>query len=190
MAKRLTNPFTDFDGQLGGVVFYHYRGKPCMRRAPVRTKQSTPAEIKNQFRFKLASKYARAALADPASATRYVKAAQKTGRSAQNLAVSDYMLSPKLAEIDLSGYAGRTGERIKIVAVERDVGAAEVTVVIGDRTKAVLEQGAAVVDPDAVTWWYAAKLNLPPDQPLWITITAVDQARNATSRQLHHTTGG
>jgi hypothetical protein len=189
MPKRRNNPLADFDGQLGRLVFYHFKGKPCVRRAPVREKEFTPPEVKNQSRFRLASQFATAVLTDPVQRARYEQAAQETAGSAQNLAVSDFMLAPTLAEIDLSRYTGRAGEFIKIVAQEGKLGAAEVKVVIADRAKAVVEEGLAAMENDGVSWWYPAKLDLPPDQPLWITVTAADQPGNRTTRSLRHTTG-
>jgi hypothetical protein len=119
---------------------------------------------------------------------RYQKAAMETDLSAQNLAVSDFMKSPVLVEIDLSAYTGQAGELIKVVAEEGRVGAAEVSIVIADAAKTVLEQGKAAAQADGVSWWYAARIDVPPDQPLWITVSATDQPGNQTVRTLRHTT--
>lgn len=189
MPIRRPHPLADFDGQLGDLVFYHCKGKPCVRRAPVREKPFTSAEVQSQARFRLASKFAQAVLKDPVQRARYQQAARETGRSAQNLAVSDFLLAPSLAEIDLSGYTGRAGEFIKVVAKEGGIGAAEVKVIIADAAKAVLEEGSAGMENDGLSWAYPAKLDLPPDQPVWITVTAADQPGNRTTRTLRHTTG-
>jgi hypothetical protein len=170
-------------------VFHHLKGKPCVRRAFVREAEFTPAEVENQSRFKLASKFANALLKNPVQQACYEQAAQDTGLSAQNVAVSDFMLAPTLAEIDVSGYTGRASEFIKVMADDGEIGAAEEKVAIADRAKAVVEEGPATVENDGVSWWYSAKLDLPPDQPIWITVTVADQPGNRIIRNLRHTTG-
>ena len=48
------------------------------------------------------------------------------------------MLAPTLVEIGLSGYTGRAGDVIKVVAEEGEIGAAEVQVVIADQAKSIV----------------------------------------------------
>ena len=189
MAKQRIHPLANFDGCIGDLVFYQFKGKACVRKAPVRQKEFTPAEKANQFKFARASKFAEAVLKDPVQRARYERAAQETVRSAYNVAVSDFMRAPTVAEIDLSRYTGKAGEFIKVVAEEGKIGAATVKVVIADGANAVIEQGAAVVEIDGMSWWYPAQMDLAPNQALWITVTAADQAGNRTIRKLRHTTG-
>jgi hypothetical protein len=143
----------------------------------------------NQDRFRAASKFAHSTLTDPKQKARYSAAAAKTGSSAYNVAVSDFMHAPVITEVDLSGFTGRAGQFIRIRAEEKMIGAAAVQVVIADGTQAVLEQGAASLEKDGVTWWYTAQQEIPPDRSLWITITAVDQPGHRTSKTLRHVTG-
>lgn len=190
MAKRRMNPLSgEFQGTIGDLVFYRRLGKPCVRRAPIRKKKFTAPERKNQSRFGMASRFANAVLKDPAQKARYQKAAEGSDRSAQNLAVSDFMHAPTLAEIDLSSYTGRAGERIRVRAEEGVLGAAAVDVSIADQAKALLEKGAAAVEKDGRWWSYTAQKELAPDEPVWITITASDQPGNRTTRTLRHSTG-
>ena len=74
--------------------------------------------------------------------------AEQTHCSAQNVAVSDFMRAPTLAEIDLSRYTGRAGQCIRVVAEEGKLGAAKVRVSIADRMKMVVEEGPATMDTD------------------------------------------
>lgn len=189
MSKSRHHPLAGFDAHLGNLVFYHFKGKSCVRRAPVRGKPFTDAEQSNQSRFMLASKFAKSVLHDPQARARYDRAALETGHSAQNLAVSDFMRSPALAEIDLSQYRGHTGEFIKVTALEGHVGAAEVKVTIKNDADQKLEEGLAAVETDGVSWWYSGKLDLPPNHTLWITVTARDQPGNSVSKTLRHTAG-
>ena len=179
----------DIQGVIGDLVFYQRKGKPCVRRRPVREKPFTRPEKKNQSRFGLAGRYGKAVLTDPVQKARYEKAAKGTQGSAQNLAVSDFMHFPKLTEIDLSGYTGRAGEVIRVRAEEGVLGAAGVKVVIADGAKAVLEQGDALVEADGLWWSYTAQKEVPPDQAVWVTVTANDQPGNRTTKTVRHSTG-
>src|SRR5215470_2068683 len=132
MAKPVSNPFAGVVGRIGRLVFYYRNGKPCVRQAPTRTSEPTPAEQHNHSRFRLASIFASAVLKDPVQSARYTKAAKQTDGSAQNLAVSDFLLSPTVKEIDLSRYSGRAGEFIKITVEEGKIGATGVEVLIAD----------------------------------------------------------
>jgi hypothetical protein len=190
MAKRRINPsIGDVTGTIGNLVHYERNGQLLTRRTPVRQKPFKPAELANQNRLRLAAQFAAAVLSDAGQRARYQRAASGTDASAQNIAVSDFFHSPVVTEADLSTYTGRAGEFIRIRVEEGRIGAAEVTLAIADRAKTVLESGSAFVTDDAVTWWYAAQKDLPPDQPLWITITAVDQPLNRTTKVVRHFTG-
>jgi hypothetical protein len=190
MAKRIDNPaIENLHGKMGDLVFYLRKGVPCVRKAPVRTKKFTGPEKKNQSRFAQASKFASSVLSDPTQRARYEQAAQGTPATAQNLAVSDFTHSPTLSEIDLSGYTGAPGEAIRIKAEEGRLGAVAVKVVIGDSGKATLEQGAAVMEKDGFWWTYTSQKNLVPNEAVWITVTASDQAANKTSKSWRHSTG-
>jgi hypothetical protein len=105
------------------------------------------------------------------------------------MAVSDFYHAPDLSEVDLSAYTGRAREFIRIRAEEGRIGAAEVHVLIADQDETTLEEGAASVATDGVTWWYAAQKDLDPDQLLWVTVTAVDQPGNRTTKTVRHLSG-
>jgi hypothetical protein len=188
MAKSVPNASAGkLKGRIGDLVYYELNGKPVVRSVPHREVPPTPAEQDNQDRFRAASKFAHSTLTDPKQKARYSAAAAKTGATAYNVAVSDFMHAPVITEVDLSGFTGGAGQFIRIRAEEKMIGAAAVEVVIADRTQAVLEQGAASLDNDGVTWWYTVEI--PPDRSLWITITAVDQPGHRTSKTLRHVTG-
>jgi hypothetical protein len=191
MAKRRVNPSVgDITGKVGDLVHYTRKGKPCVRRAPVRKKSFRAGELKNQNRFFHAQEFAAGVLTDDVQRLRYEKAAAGTAASAQNVAVSDFFHAPVITDVDLTRYTGRAGEFIRIGAEEGRIGAAEVQVTIADRAKTVIEKGEATKSNDDVTWWYVSQKDLPPDQLLWITVTAVDQPRNRATKILRHLTGG
>jgi hypothetical protein len=158
MAKSVPNPSTgNLKGRIGKLVYYELHGKPCVRSVPDRKEPPTSAEKNNQNRFRAASKFAHFTLSDPKQKARYLEAGAKTGSSAYNVAVSDFMHAPVITEVDLTGYTGRAGQSIRILAEERMIGAMAVNVVIADQSKVLLEQGAAKVEDNGLTWSYAAQ---------------------------------
>src|SRR5579871_6167053 len=176
MAKSISNATAGkLKGKIGDLVFYELNGKPCVRSVPRREDPPTSREKGNQSRFGAASKFGHATLRDPTQKARYSAAAAKTGSTAYNVAVSDFMHPPVITELDLTGYTGRAGQLIRIRVEEKKIGAVAVNVVIADHTQSVLEEGAARVEEDGVTWWYAAQQDIAPDQSLLITVTAKDQ---------------
>ena len=190
MAKVTNNPTAgDLEGAVGDLVFYIRKGTHCARRRPVRRKKFTSAEKKNQSRFGQASAFAKAVLSDAAQKARYEQAAKATKGSAQNLAVSDFMHAPNLAEIDLSDYTGQAGERIRVRVEEGVLGAVAVKVAIADSGRSTLEQGAATLEDSGPWWCYKTQKQVSEDQPLWITITATDQPGNKNTRTLRHSSG-
>ena len=190
MAKSVPNASAGkLKGRIGDLVYYELNGKPCVRGVPHREVPPTPAEKNNRDRFRAASKFAPSTLTDPTQKARYSAAAAKTGSTAYNVAVSDFMHAPVITEVDLTGFTGGAGQFIRIRVEEKKIGAATVKVVIADRSQTVLEQGAASLENDGVTWSYTAQEEIPQDRSLWITITAVDQPGHRTSKTLRHVTG-
>ena len=190
MAKRRVNPsIGGITGKIGDLVHYERNGKALVRRTPVREKPFREAELHNQSRFKLAQSFAKAVLKDPRQCARYKQAAKGLDASAQNIAVSDFYHAPVVVEVDLSRYTGRAGEFIRLQVEEGRIGAAEVRVAIRDRAEVLLEEGEAWVELDQVTWWYVAQKDLGPDQLLWITVTAIDQPQNRTTKTVRYLSG-
>ncbi len=89
--KSILNQLT---GQLGDqVVLRDLNGQKIASIKKSHNKKKfpgTPAQKKNRRKLTLASKYAQLALTNPANRERY-EAAKTVGRTAYNMAVSDYM---------------------------------------------------------------------------------------------------
>ncbi len=65
--------------------------------------------------------------------------------------------------IDLSGWTGQSGERIRIRALD-DVMVRCVTVIIADAEDMMIEHGAAVQEEDA-SWWVYTTTEAAPGSP-------------------------
>jgi|SRR5579862_9859202 len=190
MAKSVPNASTgNLKGRIGDLVYYKFHGEPCVRGVPHREDPPTPPEEKNRSRFRAASKFGQSTLTDPEQKARYAAAAARTGSTAYNVAVSDFMHCPVITEVDLTAYTGRAGQIIRMRVEEKKIGAVAVGIRIEDDTRTVvLEEGMATVADDGFTWSYTALKDSPPDRYLWITITAQDQPRNRTAKTVRHMT--
>src|SRR5262245_9417975 len=108
MAKYLPNASASkLKGRIGDLVHYEFNGKPIVRSVPRREIPPTPAEKNNQNRFRAASKFAHSTLTDPTQKARYSASATRTGSTAYNVAVSDFMHPPVITAVDLTDYSGR-----------------------------------------------------------------------------------
>jgi hypothetical protein len=93
MAKvRLDPLFAGISGTLGDLVFKRTKnGETIVARRPEKSNaKPSPAQQAQRERFKLASAYAKAALADPDLRAIYEKRAAQEGQSAFVLARTDY----------------------------------------------------------------------------------------------------
>jgi hypothetical protein len=74
------------------------------------------SQIAQKEKFRLATVYGKAVIADPAQKAVYEAASTKSGKPAFAVAVGDFLNAPAVDEIDLSGYTGQIGETIRIRA--------------------------------------------------------------------------
>jgi hypothetical protein len=101
MAKVKLNPmFKEVRGKLGDKVFRRMaNGEIVMSQAPEKSNiEPTEAQLAHRERFKQASAYAKAALAEPKVRAHYEKLAAQTGKRPRALAISDYLKGKNLLE--------------------------------------------------------------------------------------------
>src|SRR5579862_3551069 len=112
--------FPEISGRIGDlIVARHKPGLEIIRHRPTRTAPPTVPELGNQARFKLAVTYAKALWKEqPELKAKYIAAAQLKHRLGFNLAKGDFLNPPRVEEIDLDGYSGKTGEVIRVSAVD------------------------------------------------------------------------
>ena len=134
-------------GKLGGLVIRQMRdGSIRLSAQPdFSNRQFSSAQKEHQKRFKKAAAYARqAAQVEPI----YAELAERTMRSAYNIALSDWFNPPVIHHIE------RRAGRIRVQASD-DVRVASVRVQILDEKGEVLEEGEAIqgnleIGPE---WW-------------------------------------
>lgn len=165
---------------LGGRFMYRARsGKTFVTRAPI---------LDGVHRFTGTSKRHPAALLEAsmyASFARtqevYLQQEQLTGISAYYFALADWFGGPRVLEINVDAWTGRTGQTICVKARD-NVRVAAVAVIVRDAGGNVLEMGEAVPSPAGGPWWYYTTRSRVPMTPFPVVeAIAVDLAGNRDS---------
>lgn len=171
-------------GALGEeLVFRQRAGKTiiCLP-APPRLDDPSDEQLAFRERFRLAIRYAKAAIADPDLKAVY-QAITEPGNTAYNMAFRDRFKPPVITGIDLSTYTGAPGDTIRVGAAD-DFRVETVQVAILDAAGAILEQGPALISPeDGGTWAYTATVANAAPAGGKVIATASDLAGNITNQE-------
>src|SRR5688572_5700750 len=82
----------------------------------------------------------------------YIHKAEETGSTAYAVAVADWYSAPRVLEIDVDHWTGKTGETIRVKARDT-IMIASVMLVIRDAQGQVLEMGEAIQLEAGSLWW-------------------------------------
>jgi hypothetical protein len=173
MAKLdLNTALKGLHGRVDGWVYRQVNGRTVIGPKPVFTKPPTAGQLAFKERFKEATAYGRAALADPVAGPLYLAKARTRKLPTFAVIIADYFKSPEVKSIDTVDYHGHIGDPVKVTAID-DFEVVGVNVVIRDDTDAVLEQGAAVLTGEK--WTYTATVAVPVGEAVTIEATAKDR---------------
>jgi len=172
-------PFNTFSGTIGKLVYREVDGKTIVALRPKRRKgPPSEAALAHQQRFKRASRWAKAVLLDDEKAPFYRALGKKMKITAYAAAMSDFLKSPTIEELDLSFYAGQAGQRIKFTA-EDNGSVVNAMVTISDGDTHVFESGQATeVDPGTGYWTYGAITTIPAGTHVTVTVKVSDRPGN------------
>ena len=163
-------------GKIGKqIVFRQVNGKTIIAARPHRNPTTHPTLINQNNRFRLASAYAKKALADPILKEEYTAEAKKRGIiNPYNMAVSDYMKTPEISQVNTSAYTGKQiKEPINIEVTDNfKVIAVKVSII---RQSSIIEEGYATFTAN-IWQYYTTTLNPHPANTK-IVITASDRAQ-------------
>lgn len=163
-------------GKIGKqIVFRQVNGKTIIAARPHRNPTTHPTLINQNNRFRLASAYAKKALADPVLKEEYTAEAKKRGIiNPYNMAVSDYMKTPQISQVNTSAYTGKQiKEPINIEVTDNfKVIAVKVSII---RQSSIIEEGYATFSTN-IWQYYTTTLN-PHLTDTKIVITASDRAQ-------------
>ena len=157
MAKIKLNALVESaQGRLGNdLVLKRTRsGATILAKKPTfpKNRKFSTAQRDHQRRFKRAVVYAKVAQTNPIYAT----LAKKLKQPAYNVALADAMHTPRVIEIDVSGYHGKAGDVIRVQA-EDDVQVTRVLLTIYATHEQVIEEGKAVGDRAGGWWTYTTQ---------------------------------
>jgi hypothetical protein len=168
-------------GHVGDMLFRHQFDQEYVGKMPdFSGVVPTENQIAQQDKFRLATVYGKAVMANATTKAEYAAAGKSRQVPAFALAVADFLNPPVVDEIDLSGYTGKIGDKISIRASD-DYKVASVSVAIRDQGGAVLESGATVKQTDG-SWQYTATSALAEGQAVSIEVSAKDAPGHTTTR--------
>ena len=171
-------PFNTFSGTIGKLVYRNVRGRTIVALRPKRKGPPSEAALAYQQHFTRGSRWAKAALLDEEKGPFYQALGKKMEISAYAAAMSDFLKVPSLEALDLSGYAGKVGNRIYFEASDNG-GLVKAYVTIGDGKSLVYEGGNAVeVEPGTGYWMYTARTAIQAGTPVVINVEVADRPRN------------
>jgi len=176
MARVKVNPILEMiKGKVGDLVFKQYGDEVIIsRKADMSGRESTPEQLAAQNTFKQATLYGRMVQADPVKKAIYAEVAKEKGQPIFSLYVADYFNLPSVDEIDISGYTGKAGDVLRILAHD-DFDVTGVTVTITNNEGVAIENGAAVETPvDSGQWVYTATQNVAVGTNVRIMVAAQD----------------
>jgi hypothetical protein len=176
----LQGPVGPISGTLHGITYVSWNGKQILRRKARPARRSPGQSIQPQ-RLRQAAAYWRAVLRDPARKAVYFSLPHVPGLGPYQFCIRDFCRPPALEAIDASGYSGKAGEALQILATD-DTKVAEVRVRIAGMDGTVWEEGSATADGGPDRWVYRATRDIPPGQAVSICAEVKDLPGNRASK--------
>jgi hypothetical protein len=173
---------TGFSGRVGNLVLVR-RGNATFLWSRPRKRTSKPSakEKAQRERFRRATAYARAKMADPAMKAEYAQIAKRKERMTPfTIAVTDYLRAPVIDAIKVEGYTGKVNDIIIAKAID-DFKVVSLKVTITLPTNVVLETGAAIFDATTLEWRYASTKANATLAGTKVKFTGSDRPGNETS---------
>jgi hypothetical protein len=147
-------------GKIGGLIFRVWGENTVVSKAPDYSKiPRSEAQKANSSRFKVATRYGRRVLNDPVAYAFYDKK-RRRNQTVWNVAISDYMKRPEIADIDVWNYSGKAGGTIRVKARD-NYGIASVNVMVINALGFEVESGMAVQSKESEVWVYKAREENP-----------------------------
>ena len=168
-------------GKIDGWVYRKQDGQTIVSsyRAP-KTRTPSAAQKKARARFQAAHAYATEVLSDPLRRRVYQKLGAIHKRPPNALLASNFLTPPEIEVVETSGYTGRVGSELGIVAFD-SIAVASVTVAIRGPDGALFETGEATSEHGV--WSYRATANAPATGRVQVEVTVRNRA-GAEARQI------
>jgi hypothetical protein len=173
---------SSFSGVLGeSATLRNVRGKLVVKNRPKRQPSRATPDSKQEAakaRFLEATQYGRQQISMAESKELYAKRVTAKKRSAYAVAMSDYLVEPKVHSIDTVDYHGVIGDTITVKATD-DFMVTKVKIVIKDAAGELIEEGNAGPDELKINLWaYKATAASPKLTGTKIQAVAYDRPGN------------
>lgn len=168
-------------GRCGGVVYKRWRGRTIMANRPRKRKKSTEKQKDQQDNFRMAVRFAKQACAIPEYKAIYAKGINDQKHSANAVALSDFLNSPEIRDIDVLTYSGAPGELIRVRAFDDfKVKAVSITITSADGT--LIEKGEALPRGKRGLWRMTTTVRNTNAPGTVFSVVAKDFAGNETHK--------
>ena len=170
-------------GRVDQFVYRQRFGRTIVSKKPRATAKISEGQFRVRHLFTQAAAYAKVAISDAALKLLY-SAKAGNGRSAYNVAFSDFLHPPQIGEINASAYNGSVGS--SILATITDEGrVVSVQVKIQRHDGSLLEEGEASPEASGINWRYVAtRLNETPTGSR-IIVSATDLPGHTSQKQIN-----
>ena len=151
MAKQSNNVVTHgLSGKIGDLLVFSQRaGKTVVGKVPRKSNKVSENQLQHRKKFQKAVLYAQV----PEHQELYKGKADKKGKTLFLVAVADFLKAPSIENIDISGYAGQSGDTIRIRATD-DFAVKTVMVRITNSDGSLVEEGNATPDAAGYEWTF------------------------------------
>jgi len=178
MAKIKFNSIVDeVSGGFGNVVFRVVRGKTIMARRPdLSGNEASEGQEAHRERFREAVAYGKSAMADDTMRKFYEQVAKERDIPVFALTVADFFNAPTINDMDVTGYAGKVNDVIKIKSLD-DFGVMRVHVTLSEaQTDVPIENGDAIeTATGSGQWIYMATAAVSAGTNVRINVVATDR---------------
>lgn len=185
MAQVRNNTFIDgISGKVGkDLIFKTWNGKTFVYMKAKKPKTQSAKQKENRGKFKKATWFAKMMMEDPMKKAEYWEKAKKLKLSnAYTAAITEYMRSSEIVDVDISGFSGKAGDEIKVTARKKDFEVVMAEVIIEDRTGKVMEKKKLTRSSFGGKWIFNAKENFKEGHS--IHVICKDRCGNMVKRKL------
>ena len=173
---RFHGPIAGFSGAMGEMVFADTKGKNITTAYMKTHYDPSAAQLARHEHWKESSARAQQALEDPTRRAFYEAIAQQRGVTTYLVAFVDFLVEPSFKPLDFSGYKGKVGDKITVIAKD-DIGLASVEFSFTAIDGTPIEQGPAVEDGiHSGKWIYTATKAIPLGSDIFVEVNGADHA--------------
>ena len=185
MAESKNNIVTaGLSGQVAKLlVFRQVNGRTIVAKYPNRKSGFTEKQKSHHDKFAKGALYAKTAMENSSLKKFYTEeAAKRSGVSARNMALADFLSAPVIDSIDTSAYKGAGSDEKIVVMVHDFMKVVSVKVKITGSNDALIEEGAATQKEGQ--WVYATSASNSTLSGSKITVTATDRPGNVSTKEV------